>query len=669
MPGAPRFTQKPSIQQTPQGDLLMECHLEADPPPEIVWHHAGTPIPAGPRVTQTLTNLHDILYKAILIIKEPNAGDGGAYKCTASNQLGESNANINLNFAGGGDEQKSAKGPTFLSKPKIIPKDGGALVVLECRVKSSSKPAAVWYKDGVLVKEGAVFNAVSTDLGDSQYLLQLEIHGPSAGDAGQYRCNIKNDQGETNANLALNFEQETEEKREKSPGRKSPRERREKDSASPKSSRPGTPKKQMKSREGTPKKSLKSREGTPRKSVRSRTATPTQEIEKGAADEAEGKAHKTSKAQRLEADGEETQAKTRKISKTEKSEPEEPEAVPKGKPPSGKAEKAEMDTSESKLHKRTERREGEEPEAKTRKASAVSEKSEPEQPELAEAGVKSDQMEVDSQSIKRKSEASLPPPEEKKARQKSRSPPKTDAKGIGLSEEHNVSKAKANYKGAPVVLEAAKSKVARAGETVILECEFQCDRSTKVTWFKDGRAIKPSAEFSTFFDGQLARLTIIQMTEDKSGLFKCAAKSDFGEAHSSAMVKFEHSEDEFDYRKKHRESIAEIEDRLMKEQMAEDEKNAKIEAAKKAEEAKAAAQAKMKAPKAIVTDEQGLRSEPEEAKEGPGAPAAEGDEVSATLIHIAAFQFLYGVFLLCEFIREFISSMRVCLSNIVAVSS
>uniref|UniRef100_A0A0M3IE81 Ig-like domain-containing protein n=1 Tax=Ascaris lumbricoides TaxID=6252 RepID=A0A0M3IE81_ASCLU len=114
MPGAPRFTQKPSIQQTPQGDLLMECHLEADPPPDIVWHHAGTPIPAGPRVTLTLTNLHDNLYKAILIIKEPNVGDGGAYKCTASNQFGESNANINLNFAG----------EYFFFEPNVA--DGGA---------------------------------------------------------------------------------------------------------------------------------------------------------------------------------------------------------------------------------------------------------------------------------------------------------------------------------------------------------------------------------------------------------------------------------------------------------------------------------------------------------------------------------------------------------------
>lgn len=69
MPGAPRFTQKPSIQQTAQGDLLMECYLEADPLPEVRWHHSGVSISASPRVQLSLNPLSGNLYKAILVIK------------------------------------------------------------------------------------------------------------------------------------------------------------------------------------------------------------------------------------------------------------------------------------------------------------------------------------------------------------------------------------------------------------------------------------------------------------------------------------------------------------------------------------------------------------------------------------------------------------------------
>ena len=34
------------------------------------------------------------------LLKEPTLQDGGAYKCTAANDFGESNANITLNFQG-----------------------------------------------------------------------------------------------------------------------------------------------------------------------------------------------------------------------------------------------------------------------------------------------------------------------------------------------------------------------------------------------------------------------------------------------------------------------------------------------------------------------------------------------------------------------------------------
>jgi hypothetical protein len=66
---APRFTQKPSIQQTPTGDLLMECQLEASPKPQIRWQHGTDSISAGGRVQLRLEAAAADMFKAILIIK------------------------------------------------------------------------------------------------------------------------------------------------------------------------------------------------------------------------------------------------------------------------------------------------------------------------------------------------------------------------------------------------------------------------------------------------------------------------------------------------------------------------------------------------------------------------------------------------------------------------
>lgn len=76
-----------------------------------------------------------------------------------------------------GTEERSTgqKGPTFVGKPRIIPKDGGALILMECKVKSASKPTAKWSKDGTPLTMGSLYQDVFTDLGDSTFLCQLEI--------------------------------------------------------------------------------------------------------------------------------------------------------------------------------------------------------------------------------------------------------------------------------------------------------------------------------------------------------------------------------------------------------------------------------------------------------------------------------------------------------------
>ncbi|KIH68247.1 hypothetical protein ANCDUO_01416 [Ancylostoma duodenale] len=47
-----------------------------------------------------------------------------------------------MTSTGAGAEEPKSKGPSFVGKPRIIPKDGGALIVMECKVKSPTPPVA-----------------------------------------------------------------------------------------------------------------------------------------------------------------------------------------------------------------------------------------------------------------------------------------------------------------------------------------------------------------------------------------------------------------------------------------------------------------------------------------------------------------------------------------------
>ncbi|KAL1471012.1 hypothetical protein MTO96_023931 [Rhipicephalus appendiculatus] len=91
--------------------------------------------------------------------------DGGPYKCNIRNEDGEINANLNLNIAGAAAPTGVA--PSFVEKPQITAEEEGKLIIMECK---------------------------------------LELRDPEFSDAGIYKCNVKNEAGESNANLTLNIE-------------------------------------------------------------------------------------------------------------------------------------------------------------------------------------------------------------------------------------------------------------------------------------------------------------------------------------------------------------------------------------------------------------------------------------------------------------------------------
>jgi len=169
---APKFPKKPTIRQV-GGNLVLECLLEANPFPKITWYHKTQVIQDGLRHKINKQDVSKDTYLLSLEIKEPSSDDGGTYKCNAVNELGESNANIALNFQGGDDEDDLS--PAFVTKPKIIPKNGGSIVLMECRVKSTTKLITTWFKNGEVIKETTRIKCSSVQDGKDEYIISLEL--------------------------------------------------------------------------------------------------------------------------------------------------------------------------------------------------------------------------------------------------------------------------------------------------------------------------------------------------------------------------------------------------------------------------------------------------------------------------------------------------------------
>lgn len=201
---APSFTEKPRIIPNEDGSLItMRCVCKAKPAPEVVWYRGTTLVKESSKISIKSKTIEEDVYELVLLLSNPTGADGGAYRCHVKNEFGESNANLNLNIEA--EPEPEGEGPTFVEKPQISSKDKGKLVIMGCKVKASPKPTIVWYRDGQLVKESSKLK-MRIEVKDDIYTIVLELIDPGMEDSGLYKCNIKNELGELNANLTLNIE-------------------------------------------------------------------------------------------------------------------------------------------------------------------------------------------------------------------------------------------------------------------------------------------------------------------------------------------------------------------------------------------------------------------------------------------------------------------------------
>jgi len=184
---APTFIQKPIIKQENDGKrLIFECKIAADPKPDLFWSRDDVPIQDSGRYLIYCDPLPNNAYVACLEIDDVNASDAGKYKISAKNQLGESNAHIQLNLDN--QDQGSTGRPTFLQAPQVRMFEES--ILLECRCTADPVPSFTWTLDGKAITVGNKYKQGILSEGNT-HVIFLELSQVSKNDTGNYKVTAK----------------------------------------------------------------------------------------------------------------------------------------------------------------------------------------------------------------------------------------------------------------------------------------------------------------------------------------------------------------------------------------------------------------------------------------------------------------------------------------------
>ncbi|RXG62341.1 Disorganized muscle protein 1 [Armadillidium vulgare] len=209
---APSFTKKPKLRQEDDGNkLVFDCQLSSSPKPDIAWFRGDVPVTESPRISITVKpsktkNTYDVQ----LILDDVEEEDEGLYKVKAKNKFGEVAASINLNFSPQdetpSEKQIDGKAPSFAQKPIIKQEEDGKKIKFECRILADPKPTISWYRDGASVQSSSRCSMTVKNDGENSYLCVLSLSQVTLEDAGKYKVTGKNELGESNATISLNFD-------------------------------------------------------------------------------------------------------------------------------------------------------------------------------------------------------------------------------------------------------------------------------------------------------------------------------------------------------------------------------------------------------------------------------------------------------------------------------
>merc|ERR1712110_277594 len=173
--------------------------MGSNPKPEVLWFKDGVSLPMNARIKPTITGAgNDYVIK--LEITNFTKEDGGLYKVTAKNELGEGNANITINLQGPKVPPPTLKGP-----PEIKLDETGKIIIIRIGVAATELPDLTWTCNGKSVKDD---KRVSLDCKQENgvFYPTLRLSNFTAKDSGAYKCVMKNAYGEAVATATLNVD-------------------------------------------------------------------------------------------------------------------------------------------------------------------------------------------------------------------------------------------------------------------------------------------------------------------------------------------------------------------------------------------------------------------------------------------------------------------------------
>lgn len=189
----PKFEQKLANAEGKVGrEVRLQVRVSGVPPPEIEFFHENIKIEDGGRFT--ILEEEDGVYT--LIIRDTKAEDGGQYKCTATNKIGEVSSRGYLHV------EEDVLAPEFISELEgPINLVEGDSCELNVEVTGKPTPEIEWYRNERLVWSTSKIQLVSKDSKFTMTMVDLTV-----GDSGMYKCVARNKGGIATTTVRINVE-------------------------------------------------------------------------------------------------------------------------------------------------------------------------------------------------------------------------------------------------------------------------------------------------------------------------------------------------------------------------------------------------------------------------------------------------------------------------------